>query len=136
VIPLFAGLPANPLAIPENRMPRLPATLLIQCITATTEETSGSDLVSLHGQVMAQPRHDLSGAGALCAPSLVRLMELADGQQCRLPETSTVWPGVSLSCFQYEHHVVPILNTGRIFAQPVPSLLPSVVKIAPLLVRQ
>ena len=56
--------------------------------------------------------------GALCAPSLVRIIEVSDSQQCALTNDSDLWPWISLSCFLYEGLVVPVLDTGRLFAQP------------------
>lgn len=56
--------------------------------------------------------------GALCAPSLVRITEVADSQQCGLPTDSDLWPWISVSCFWFEGRAVPVLDTGRLFAQP------------------
>ncbi len=56
--------------------------------------------------------------GALCAPSLVRMAQVADSQQCALPTDSDLWPWISLSCFSFEGRPVPIINIGRLFEQP------------------
>lgn len=56
--------------------------------------------------------------GAVCAPWLVRMVEVADSQSCELPGDSDLWPWISLSCFEHEGHAVPILDTGRVFGPP------------------
>ncbi len=56
--------------------------------------------------------------GALSAPALVRMAEVADSQQCGLPTSSDLWPWIATSCFAFEGHVVPIIDTARLFARP------------------
>ena len=56
--------------------------------------------------------------GALCAPLLVEMIEVADSQQCALPNDSDLWPSISLSCFSHKGRSVPVLDTARLFAQP------------------
>jgi chemotaxis signal transduction protein len=58
--------------------------------------------------------------GAVCARSLVRMIEVADCQQCPLPGDSDLWPWISLSCFEHEGHSVPVLDTARLFGEPQP----------------
>jgi hypothetical protein len=55
--------------------------------------------------------------GAVCARLLVRMVEVADSQGCELPADSDLWPWIALSCFKHEGHAVPVLDTGRLFAQ-------------------
>ena len=63
------------------------------------------------------PRQPLE-YGALCAPSLLRMVQVADSQQCPLPTDSDLWPWLALACFTYEGEAVPVLDTARLFAQP------------------
>jgi hypothetical protein len=55
--------------------------------------------------------------GAVCAPHLVRKIEVDDSQQCPLPEDSDLWPWTALSCFRHEGRPVPVLDTARLFGQ-------------------
>jgi chemotaxis signal transduction protein len=79
-------------------------------------------LAPAHGHVLVMayqraPRQPLE-YGALCAPSLVRLVEAADSHQCPLPNDSDLWPWIAMSCFRHEDQPVPVLDTARLFAQP------------------
>lgn len=56
--------------------------------------------------------------GAVCAPWLVRMVEVIDSQSCELPVDSDLWPWISLACFEHEGHAVPILDTSRLFGPP------------------
>jgi chemotaxis signal transduction protein len=58
--------------------------------------------------------------GAVCARSLVRMIEVADSQACELPRDSDLWPWISMSCFEHEGRAVPVLDTARLFAPPQP----------------
>jgi hypothetical protein len=58
--------------------------------------------------------------GAVCAPWLVRMIEVTDSQQCDLPADGDLWPWISLSCFDYEGNAVPVLDTSRLFGPPQP----------------
>lgn len=53
--------------------------------------------------------------GALCAPFLVRMAEVTDRQQCPLPDDRPSWRAVSISCFSYQGHAVPVLEPSRVF---------------------
>lgn len=59
--------------------------------------------------------------GALCAPWLVRMVEVADDQQCPLPADQAVWPALAISCFQHRGHATPVLDPARIFCRSDPS---------------
>jgi len=83
-------------------------------------------LLRAHGEPQAAPRHVLVLAyqsapgqapeyGAVCAPLLVRMAEVADSQACELPQDSDLWPWISLACFTHEDHTVPVLDTARLF---------------------
>jgi hypothetical protein len=56
--------------------------------------------------------------GAVCARSLVRMVEVADSQGCELPGDSDLWPWIALSCFEHEGRPVPVLDTARLFGEP------------------
>jgi chemotaxis signal transduction protein len=55
--------------------------------------------------------------GAVCAPSLLQMIEVGDSQQCELPSHSDLWPLIAWSCFYHAGQAVPVLDTGRLFAQ-------------------
>lgn len=57
--------------------------------------------------------------GALCAPFLVRMIEVTDSQQCPLPVSNERWPQIATSCFQYQGQPVPVLETARVFGPTV-----------------
>ncbi len=58
--------------------------------------------------------------GAVCAHSLVHLVEVADSQACDLPGDSDLWPWLALACFRHAGQAVPVLDTARLFAAPLP----------------
>jgi chemotaxis signal transduction protein len=62
------------------------------------------------------PRQPLE-YGAVCAPALLQMIEVADSQQCALPTHSDLWPLIAGSCFRHAGNVVPVLDTARLFAQ-------------------
>jgi chemotaxis signal transduction protein len=72
-----------------------------------------------HVLVLAYQRAPLQPLeyGAVCAPSLLQMIEVADSQQCELPNHSDLWPLISGSCFRHEGNAVPVLDTGLLFAQ-------------------
>ena len=55
--------------------------------------------------------------GALCAPSLVRMVQVTDDQACALPQDSDLWHWIAASCFSYVGHAVPILDVAKLFTQ-------------------
>ncbi|MDP3702195.1 MAG: chemotaxis protein CheW [Hylemonella sp.] len=57
--------------------------------------------------------------GALCAPFLVRMIEVTDSQQCPLPVGSERWARMAASCFRYQGQPVPVLETARVFGPSV-----------------
>ena len=56
--------------------------------------------------------------GALCAPSLLQMIDVADDQQCDLPTDSDLWPWISMACFEHQGQPVPVLDAARLFSQP------------------
>lgn len=57
--------------------------------------------------------------GALCAPFLVRMTEVADHQQCPLPTGQEHWLALATSCFLHQGQAVPVLDPARIFTRSV-----------------
>lgn len=55
--------------------------------------------------------------GAVCAPHLVRVAEVADSQQRELPNDTDLWPLLAISCFEYEGNPVPVLDTNLLFGR-------------------
>lgn len=59
--------------------------------------------------------------GALCAPYLVRMMEVVDQQLCQLPSGHAAWTNLAISCFEHQGQAIPVLDPARIFGRSVPS---------------
>ena len=57
--------------------------------------------------------------GALCAPFLVRMIEVADNQQCPLPAGQSRWTDIAISCLMHEGQAVPVLDPARVFSRSV-----------------
>ena len=55
--------------------------------------------------------------GAVCAPYLVRTVEVTDSQHCALPGDSDLWPLTAIACFEFEGTAVPVLDTALLFGQ-------------------
>jgi len=55
--------------------------------------------------------------GAVCARSLVQMIEVGDDQACELPTDSDLWPSIASSCFEHQGQVVPVVDTARLFAE-------------------
>jgi chemotaxis signal transduction protein len=53
--------------------------------------------------------------GAVNAPFLINIVGVVDSQQCDLPSDVDILARISLSCFEYEGHAVPILDGARLF---------------------
>ena len=56
--------------------------------------------------------------GALCAPFLLRMIEVADSQQCLLPAADPRWTGIAISCLVHQGQAIPVLDPARIFHRP------------------
>lgn len=73
------------------------------------------------GHVLVLAWQEAPGAplqyGAVCARSLVQMVEVTDDQACELPDDSDLWPWIAVSCFQHEGQAVPIIDTARLFAE-------------------
>ncbi|NKE66368.1 chemotaxis protein CheW [Ramlibacter sp. RBP-2] len=55
--------------------------------------------------------------GAVCARSLVQMIEVSDGQACDLPSDSDLWPWIAIACFEHGGRAVPVVDTARLFAE-------------------
>ena len=56
--------------------------------------------------------------GALCAPFLLRMIEVADSQQCALPAEDLRWIDIAISCLMHQGQAIPVLDPARIFHRP------------------
>lgn len=56
--------------------------------------------------------------GALCAPFLIRMIEVADSQQCASEASESILNSLSISCFQYQGRAVPVIEPARLFSRP------------------
>jgi hypothetical protein len=97
-----------------RQLPLLDLNTLLRAYPEKDAPPTGHVLVLAYQIAPGQPLQ----YGAVCAPWLVRMIEVADSQQCELPADSDLWPWVSLACFDYEGHAVPVLDTSRIFGPP------------------
>lgn len=120
--PPVVGVPGAPyycrglIAWQDRRLPLLDLGTLLRAYPEPNEPPSRHVLV-----LAWQSAPGLSlDYGAVCARSLVRMIEVADSQQCALPADSDLWPWISLSCFEHEGHSVPVLDTARLFGEPQP----------------
>lgn len=57
--------------------------------------------------------------GGLCAPYLVRMIEVSNSQQCTLGPSNEVLNALSISCFVHQGRVVPVIDPARLFARPL-----------------
>lgn len=55
--------------------------------------------------------------GAVCARSLVQMIEVTDAQACELPSDSDLWPWLAIACFEHAGQAVPVVDTARLFAE-------------------
>ena len=62
--------------------------------------------------------------GAFCAPSLIRMVEVVDGDQCPLPGGQACWTGIAISCFLHRGRAIPVLEPSRIFTRPGSPVIP------------
>lgn len=99
-----------------RELPLLDLNTLLRAYPDADPPPAGHVLVLAY---QSAPREPLQ-YGAVCAPWLVRMVEVADSQQCDLPEDSDLWPWISLACFDHEGRAVPILDTSRLFGPPQP----------------
>lgn len=73
-----------------------------------------------HVLVLAYQRapNEAPDYGAVCARSLVEMVEVGDADACELPDDSDLWPWIALSCFEHRGERVPIVDTARLFGEP------------------
>lgn len=55
--------------------------------------------------------------GAIALAGLPQTVQVRDADYCDLPTDCDLWPLLALSCFQHKGHVVPILDTSRLFCK-------------------
>ena len=118
--PTIVAVPGTPyyclglMAWQGRQLPLLDLNTLLRAYPENEQPPAGHVLVLAYQSAPGQPLQ----YGAVCAPWLVRMIEVADSQQCELPGDSDLWPWISVSCFDYEGHAVPVLDTSRLFARP------------------
>lgn len=100
----------------DRQLPLLDLNTLLRAYPDADRLPAGHVLVLAYQSAPGEPLQ----YGAVCAPWLVQMIEVTDSQQCDLPADSDLWPWISLSCFDYEGHAVPVLDASRVFAQPQP----------------
>lgn len=98
----------------EQQLPLLDLNMLLRAYPDADPPPAGHVLVLAW---QSAPREPLQ-YGAVCAPWLVRMVEVTDSQRCDLPADSDLWPWISVSCFDHEGHAVPVLDTSRLFGSP------------------
>ncbi len=52
---------------------------------------------------------------ALSLPYLPYIIKVNNSALCALPTDDDIWPSISLSCFRYQDHRVPIVDSSRLF---------------------
>ncbi|MDZ4074149.1 MAG: chemotaxis protein CheW [Hylemonella sp.] len=57
--------------------------------------------------------------GALCAPFLIRMVEVVDSDQSPLPDDQACWTRIAISCFLHRGRAIPVLEPSRMFTSPV-----------------
>jgi len=97
-----------------RHLPLLDLNTLLRAYPEASAPAAGHVLVLAYQSAPGQPLQ----YGGVCAPWLVQMIEVADSQRCELPAEGDLWPWISLACFEYEGHAVPVLDTGRLFASP------------------
>lgn len=63
-----------------------------------------------------QQRGEYPQFGALMLSSPPRQVAVSDEQACRLPDESSAWQELAISCFEHQGSPVPVLNLSRIFS--------------------
>jgi hypothetical protein len=97
-----------------HQLPLLDLNTLLRAYPDPETPPAGHVLVLAYQSAPGQPLR----YGAVCAPWLVRMVDVVDSQQCELPDDSDLWPWISLACFDHEGRAVPVLDTGRVFGPP------------------
>lgn len=63
-----------------------------------------------------QQRGEYPQFGALMLSSPPRQLAVSDEQTCSLPDESSAWQELAISCFEHQGAPVPVLNLSRIFS--------------------
>lgn len=96
-----------------RRLPLLDLNALLRAYPDAQPASVGHVLVLAYQEIPGGPIE----YGAVCARLLVRMVEVGDSQSCDLPVDSDLWPWIAMSCFAHDGHVVPVVDTSRLFAQ-------------------
>jgi hypothetical protein len=100
----------------QGHVPLLDLDTLLRAYAEREPAPSGHVLVLAYQSAPNEPL----AYGAVCARSLVRLVEVGDEAACPLPADSDLWPWIALSCFEHEGTPVPVIDTARLFGEPQP----------------
>ncbi len=98
----------------DRQLPLIDLNTLLRAYPGGEAPPTGHVLVLAYQREPNQPLE----YGAVCARSLVHLVEVTDDRACELPDDSDLWPWIARSCFEHQGRPVPVLDTARLFAQP------------------
>jgi hypothetical protein len=98
----------------DRWLPVIDLNTLLRAYAEPEPPPAGHVLVLAYQSEPGQPLQ----YGAVCAPWLVTMVEVADRQQCGLPRDSDLWPWFALACFEYDDHPVPVLDAAQVFGLP------------------
>ena len=98
----------------DRQLPLIDLNTLLRAYPGAEAPPTGHVLVLAYQREPNQPLE----YGAVCARSLVQLVEVSDACACELPTDSDLWPWIALACFEHRGRPVPVLDTARLFAQP------------------
>lgn len=74
---------------------------------------SSAPFLAVIGYQRQRGEYPQFGALVLAAPP--KQLAVSDESACRLPETNSVWRGLSISCFEHQGSPVPVLDLCRLF---------------------
>jgi chemotaxis signal transduction protein len=128
-LPIHAGveLVEQPRVVPVPGMPHFCLGLLawqgrqlpLIDFQAYLQALGDAQLTTVYSHVLVVAYQSARGQpveyGALCAPYLVRMMEVVDQQQCQLPSGHACWTNIAISCFEHQGQAIPVLDPARIF---------------------
>lgn len=98
----------------QRQLPLIDLHTLLRAYPDGEPPPTGHALVLAYQAAPGQPLE----YGAVCARSLVQMIEVADSQACELPADSDLWPWIAISCFEHEGRPVPVIDTARLFGEP------------------
>ena len=97
----------------NKRLPLLNLEVLLHADSADSQGIAPSYALVVAYQCAATEPIQYGAIGLTALPQTVAV---GDDAQCELPDDSTLWPQLALSCFQHESRAIPILDTARLFS--------------------